>query len=77
MQSNAEQPQRLRLSPSLSVAIDLEGCLGGKLPSIDLLQLCVDAVTDTQRALIYVFDTTTTRQLLHARGPATNQGRKE
>ena len=50
-----------------SVAIDLEGALGGPRPVIDLLQLSIDAPAGWP--LTCVFDTFTTRYLLEQSGP--------
>ena len=60
---------RLKVYPELSVAIDLEGPLGGKRPQIDLIQIAIDAPHAPLKQLIYVFDTFTTRRLLQIRGP--------
>ena len=48
---------RLRANPGLSLAVDLEGMLGGRRGHIDLMQLAVDAVSDGEEQLVFVFDT--------------------
>ena len=48
--------QRLLKHPHLSLAVDLEGPLGGRLAHIDLLQLAVDPGNTEEQPLIFVFD---------------------
>ena len=48
---------RLRHNLGLSLSADLEGMLGGRRGHIDLMQLAVDATTDQEEQLIFVFDT--------------------
>ena len=51
--------RRLRDNPGLSMALDLEGRLGGRRGHIECMQIAVDPVNDRQQQLIYVFDTET------------------
>ena len=49
--------RRLRDNPGLSLALDLEGKLGGRRGHIELLQVAVDATKEGEQQLVYVFDT--------------------
>ena len=52
--------ERLRKHPSLSVAVDLEGALGGTRPHISTIQISVDPPADAppeEVQMVYVFDT--------------------
>ena len=66
--------ERLEAHPEASLAVDLEGELGGRQAHISLLQVCVDAYADGEEQLVYVFDTHVNRQLLRAEGPSTLRG---
>tara|TARA_B110000046_G_scaffold47237_1_gene52291 strand:+ start:9491 stop:17443 length:7953 start_codon:yes stop_codon:yes gene_type:complete len=48
--------ERLQKHPHLSLAIDLEGMLGGRRGHVDLIQLCVDGVSEKEPQLVYVLD---------------------
>ena len=59
---------RLNNNPGATVAIDLEGQLGGANSHVSLLQLVVDPTDDTEEPLVYVFDTHTNSALLREAG---------
>ena len=56
--------ERLARDPSAVVAVDLEGLLRAVRPKIDLIQVAIDA-TETEPALIYVFNIHRDRRILH------------
>ena len=48
---------RVRANSGLSIAVDLEGMLGGRRSHIDLIQLAVDSVEAGESQLVFVLDT--------------------
>ena len=62
---------RLHNHPELTMAVDLEGQLGGPHSHISLLQVCIDAPPNStsQQQLVYVFDTHVNRRGLSRNHP--------
>ena len=49
--------RRVRTNKELSMAVDLEGLLGGRRGHIELMQIAVDPTADNEEQLVFVLDT--------------------